>query len=55
MIPGKLLFTAEHNKHQVETGDRWCMPEDTEHSAIAREDSIVVEVFSPLRPDYLPK
>jgi len=38
----------------VEAGDSWCLPGNIEHSAEALEDSVVIEVFSPVREDYLP-
>lgn len=36
-------------------GDSWCIPGEVEHSAEAVEDSVVIEVFSPVREDYLTK
>jgi quercetin dioxygenase-like cupin family protein len=39
--------------HAVSAGDSWCIPGDVEHSAIAREDSVAIEVFCPVREDYL--
>ena len=38
----------------VETGDSWCLPGEVEYSAEALEDSVVIEVFSPIGEDYLP-
>lgn len=35
-------------------GDSWCIPGGVEHSAEIAEDSVAVEVFSPVREDYLP-
>ena len=54
MISGRLLFTVENKEREVETGDSWCLPGDSEHSVIVLEDSIIVEIFSPVRADYLP-
>ena len=36
-------------------GDSWCIGGDVEHGAEILEDSVAVEVFSPVREDYLPK
>lgn len=55
LISGTLLFTVENEKQKVEPGDSWCIPGGSEHSAVALEDSVVLEVFSPVRSDYLPK
>ncbi len=53
MISGKLRFVVDGETRDVETGDSWCFKGGVEHSAEALEDSIVIEVFSPLREDYL--
>lgn len=55
MISGKLLLTIDSKELEVEAGDSWCIPGGSEHSVIAHEDSVVVEVFSPVRVDYLPR
>ena len=54
MIGGKLRFIVAGETTDVETGDSWCLPGNVEHSAEALEDSVVVEIFSPVREDYLP-
>lgn len=54
MISGRLRFNVDGKVTDVEPGDSWCLPGGVEHSAEALEDSVVVEVFSPLREDYLP-
>ena len=54
MISGKLRFVVEAEIMDVETGDSWCLPGGVKHSAEALEDSVVIEVFSPIREDYLP-
>jgi quercetin dioxygenase-like cupin family protein len=54
MVSGKLKFKVEDEAMVVETGDSWCIPGDAEHSVDALEDSVVIEVFSPVREDYLP-
>jgi quercetin dioxygenase-like cupin family protein len=53
MISGKLRFVVDGETRDVETGDSWCFKGGVEHSAEALEDSIVIEVFSPVREDYL--
>jgi len=54
MVSGKLRFNVADEILEVETGDSWCIPGGTEHSVDALEDSVVIEVFSPIREDYLP-
>jgi quercetin dioxygenase-like cupin family protein len=54
MISGKLRFVVEGETMDVESGDSWCLLGGVGHSAEALEDSVVIEVFSPVREDYLP-
>ena len=54
MISGKLRFIVDGEITDVEAGDSWCLPGGVEHSAEALEDAVVIEVFSPVRDDYLP-
>jgi len=54
MVSGKLRFKVENEILEVEPGDSWCIPGGAEHSVDALEDSVVIEVFSPVREDYLP-
>jgi quercetin dioxygenase-like cupin family protein len=39
----------------AEPGDSWSIPENIEHEVKILEDSIVLELFSPIREDYLPE
>jgi quercetin dioxygenase-like cupin family protein len=54
MVYGKLRFKADGKELEVEAGDSWCLPGGVEHSVTALEESVVIEVFSPVREDYLP-
>ena len=54
MISGKLKFMVDGEVLEVVAGDSWCLPGGVEHSAEALEDTVVIEVFSPVREDYLP-
>jgi len=53
LISGKLLFTINGDEHEVNPGDGWCIRANVEHSAYVPEDTVLVEVFSPVREDYL--
>ena len=54
LISGRMQFFIGDAVYDVEPGDSWCVPGNVEHRAEIREDSVAVEVFSPLREDYLP-
>ncbi len=55
LVSGKLNFRIDEKWHLAEAGDSWSIPENVEHEVEIFEDSIVLELFSPIRPDYLPK
>ncbi len=54
LASGRLRFTIGDNTMELAPGDSWCVPGDVEHSVEILEDAVVVEVFSPVREDYLP-
>jgi unsaturated pyranuronate lyase len=54
MISGNMTFTINGEIYNAEPGDSWCIPSNVEHGADVLEDSVVIEVFSPVREDYLP-
>jgi hypothetical protein len=41
-------------EYQAQGGDSWCISGGVEHGADILEDSVAIEVFSPVREDYLP-
>jgi quercetin dioxygenase-like cupin family protein len=55
LVSGRMDLTIGGETFPVAPGDSWCIPGDMEHSAIAREDSVAIEVFCPVREDYLPQ
>jgi len=54
MVSGKMRFTIGSEQFECNPGDNWCIPGDVEHGVDVLEDAVVVEVFSPVREDYLP-
>lgn len=55
LTKGKIRLTIGEQVFDVEEGDCWCIPSNTQHGAEIVKDSVVVEVFSPVREDYLPE
>jgi quercetin dioxygenase-like cupin family protein len=53
LLSGRLRFTVDGERIDAGPGDAWCIAGGVPHSAEALEDSVAVEVFSPLREDYL--
>lgn len=54
LVSGALRLTIGTDHYEVRPGDSWCIPADVEHQAEAVEQAVVIEVFAPLRKDYLP-
>ena len=55
LVKGKMRLSIGTEEHDVMPGDSWCIPGNVEHGATIFEDSVAVEVFSPVRDDYLPQ
>jgi len=54
LVSGHMVFRVGNERYDVQVGDSWCIPMNSEHSAEILKDSVAVEVFSPAREDYLP-
>ena len=54
LVSGKMTLYIDQVRHDVEPGDAWCVPSDVEHRVEVLADAVAIEVFSPVRTDYLP-
>jgi quercetin dioxygenase-like cupin family protein len=54
LIKNRIGFFIGTKKHEAQGGDSWCTPGGVEHGADILEDSVAVEVLSPVRDDYVP-
>jgi len=55
LISGSLRFFGGGEDTVVRPGDCWSFASGVPHGAEALEDSVIIEVFSPIREDYLPE
>lgn len=55
LVSGKIRLYIDDQAYLCVPGDSWCIPGNVEHGADIIEDAVAVEVFSPVREDYLPK
>ena len=53
LVSGRMRFLVGDDSFEAGPGDSWCLPGNVVHAAEVLEDSVMVEVFSPLREDYL--
>ena len=55
LVRGRIRLLIGSEENDMMPGDSWCIPSGVEHGAESLEDSVAIEVFSPVRKDYLPK
>ena len=55
LVSGEIELSIGDETHQVKPGDSWCIAGGVEHKATVLEDSVAIEVFSPVREDYIPQ
>ena len=55
LIKGHIRVTIGSQTTDCMPGDSWCILGGVDHKAEILEDSVAIEVFSPVREDYLPK
>jgi quercetin dioxygenase-like cupin family protein len=53
LISGSLRFFSGNKETVVSAGDSWTFAGGEPHGAEALEDTVVLELFSPVRDDYL--
>lgn len=53
IIRGSFEFTIGDETKIVKAGDSLLMPADVPHGTVALEDGMLVDVFSPMREDFL--
>jgi quercetin dioxygenase-like cupin family protein len=54
LVSGRIRLFIGAEEYDAVVGDSWCIPGGVEHGADILEDSVAIEVFSPIRDDYLP-
>ena len=54
LVSGRIDLIIGDEIYETRPGDSWSIPGDMEHGANVIEDSVAIEVFSPVREDYLP-
>jgi quercetin dioxygenase-like cupin family protein len=54
LVSGRMKLTVGRNTIDARPGDSWSIPGSVQHGAQILEDTVAIEVFSPVRQDYLP-
>jgi quercetin dioxygenase-like cupin family protein len=55
LLSGKIILVVGGMEHEACPGDSWMIPGDIKHGGQALKDSVLIEVFSPVREDYIPE
>ena len=55
LISGRIRLFVGEDIFEVAPGDSWNVPGNVAHRAEILADSVAIEVFSPVREDYLPQ
>lgn len=53
VVSGSFEFTLEGKNYTLKAGDSYYVPSGAVHGAKALEDSILVDIFTPQREDFL--
>lgn len=53
LVSGLVEFELEGAKQILRPGDSVLIPPHVEHGAVAVEDSILLDIFSPMREDFI--
>lgn len=53
LASGSMVLRVPGVSRELSPGDAWTVPPDAPHGAEIIEDSVAIEVFSPVREDYL--
>ena len=54
LVSGHIVLSVDGTPYDMLPGDSWAILAGIEHGAQIIEDSVAIEVFSPVREDYLP-
>ena len=55
LVKGRIRLSIGADVADVQVGDSWCIPSNFEHGAEILEDSVAIEVFAPVREEYVPQ
>ena len=53
LVSGRIRLTIGDDTVEAAPGDAWCIKGGVEHAGEILEDAVAIEVFSPVREDYL--
>ena len=55
LLTGRTRLFIDDQVYDCSPGDSWCIPGNAKHGTYAVKDSVVIEIFSPVREDLHPE
>ena len=55
LVSGRTRLFIDDQVYDCSPGGSWCIPGNAEHGTYAVKDSVVIEIFSPVREDLHPE
>lgn len=55
VVSGHIILSIDGERHEMKSGDSWAIPGNIRHGAEIIEDSIIIDIFSPVREEYIPE
>jgi len=55
LVTGRTRLFIDDQVYDCSPGDSWCIPGNAKHGTYAIKDSVVIEIFSPVREDLHPE
>jgi quercetin dioxygenase-like cupin family protein len=53
LLSGHVVFLTEDSEVDTTPGDSWCFLDGEKHAVRVVDDSVIIEMFSPVRTEYL--
>jgi len=53
VLSGSFRYTMEGETYELKKGDTYYVPPEALHGAVALEDSVILDIFTPQREDFL--
>ena len=53
LLSGQFIIEMDGREHRVTAGDSFVIPSNISHKVTALADSVVLDIFTPTREDYL--
>ena len=53
IVSGSFEYYENGEKHLLKEGDSYYVPANADHGVVALEDSVILDVFTPQRQDFL--